>query len=118
MGSEYAWRLSDVENTILAAEQVGLATIGGQTQFRTPKGTYELYWLDFDSTSKSDDEMWDAFVKRSAQECLERFRHLCETTDFIEEGLQSSFLQKIAKTEDISSFLCFVIYFASEVSYD
>lgn len=116
-GKEYAWHQSDVEATIRAAKQIKLATIGGQVQFRFSDGTYELYWLEFDSTPKNDNETWDEFVERSADECLNGFKNLCKAVDFISEGLQSEYIQEKAKTEDIGSYLCFVVYFDTEESY-
>ncbi|MBN1316020.1 MAG: hypothetical protein JXA42_11145 [Anaerolineales bacterium] len=116
-GKEYAWRQSDVETMILAAKQAGLATIGGQTQFQIPKGTIELYWLEFYSMLKKEEETWESYVKRSAQECLDQFKNLCKTTDFVKEGLESNFKQIFVETENISSYLCFVFYFDTEESY-
>jgi hypothetical protein len=117
-GKEYAWRQADVREAVLAAEQTGLATLGGQTQFRLPDGTCELYWLDFDASSMKTGETWQQFVDRSAQESLSQFEQMCQTVDFVQEGIRAfSILGEKAEAEDIGLYLCFVIYFVSEETY-
>ncbi len=117
-GNEYAWRRDNVSEAILAAKEAGLATIGGQTQFRLPDGTCELYWLSYDASPKSATVTWDEYVVQSTNECLTKFRRLCETTDFVVAGVEAfEFLRHKAEIEDISQYLCFVIYFDTEETY-
>ena len=37
VGNEYAWKQIDVKKVIFAAEELNLATLGGQSQFRLPR---------------------------------------------------------------------------------
>jgi hypothetical protein len=118
-GHEYAWYPSDVKEAILAAKQSQLAMIGAEVQFRLPDGTCELYWLGFDASPKLATETWPQFVERSAQECLIQFEELCKTVDFVKEGIEAfEYLRSKAEIENINSYLCFVLYFDSEESYE
>jgi hypothetical protein len=72
-GNEYAWPLDDVPAAIAAARSVGLATLGGQVQFRTPDGTCELYWLNADAEDWRSGEAWSEFVTRSAEQVARGF---------------------------------------------
>lgn len=87
-------------------------------QFRIPGGTCELYWLNFDPDDKSDSEIWQDYVVRSAHECITNFNRLCMTTDFVKLGKENfEVLQKMSETEDISAYLRFVLYFVTEEQY-
>lgn len=117
-GKEYAWQKDDVKEAILAARQQNLATLGGEVQFRIPNGTCELYWLSFDPADKSDSEIWQDYVARSASECMTNIDRLRNTTDFEKLGKENfRVLHNIAETEDIGIYLCFVLYFVTEEEY-
>lgn len=117
-GHEYAWQQVDVIPTLHAAAAIELAVMGGQTQFRFPDGTYELYWLNFDATPKQAGEAWSAFVARSAQEVVTQFERLCQSTDFVQEAVNAtpSFLQR-GEPDKLLSYLYFVLYFDTATTY-
>jgi hypothetical protein len=114
-GSEYAWSFDDVPAVIAAARRCGLATEGGQVQYRFPNATCELYWLNADSTPRRDGEVWSEYVVRSADEVLGGFQRLLADTDFIAEVAGLGYLaEQLAPGVSITPFRCFVLYFASE----
>jgi hypothetical protein len=114
-GKEYAWRQQGVQQAIIAAKEIGLATIGGQVQFITPDGVCELYWLSYDSTARKGLEKWEEFVIRSANESIGKFNELCIKTNFINAGIESFLLlREMSKSEDISKYLYFVLYFEKQ----
>jgi hypothetical protein len=111
-GNEYAWPFEAVEDTIIAAQASGLATLGGQVQFRIPDGTCEMYWLDADASDRRDDEPWPEFVSRSARDVLAGFRQKVLSADFLAEARQWPILrEKIDAGVNVMDFLCFVLYF-------
>src|SRR5215203_766009 len=87
-GGEHAWRQADIALVIRAAQTIGLATLGGQAQFRFPDGTCEPYWLDYTPAPRQAGEEWQTYVTRSAGETLTAFNRLCETIDFADEAMQ------------------------------
>jgi hypothetical protein len=111
-GDEYAWRLPDVLEVIAAARALGLATLGGQVQFRTPGGTCELHWLSADAEDRHPGESWEDYVARSADEVSRKVRSLAEVTNFIGEGISFPHLAELrSKGEALEEYLCFVLYF-------
>jgi len=90
-GNEYGWPLDAVEETIAAAQSVGLVTIGGQPQFGLQDGTCEMYWLNADATPRRIGESWVDYVRRSADEVVIRFRELVAKTDFAKEANEWEF---------------------------
>ncbi|MGL6076220.1 MAG: hypothetical protein ACRC8S_18860 [Fimbriiglobus sp.] len=112
-GNEYAWPLADVPEAIAAAKSLGLATLGGQVQFRTPEGTCELYWLNADTTDRLPDESWVAFVARSADQVSRGVAGLVAGTDFVAEGVKNfgNLAELRARGVALDGFLCFVLYF-------
>ena len=80
--SEYSWKKEDIEEVIEAARSIGLASLGGQVQFITPYGVYELYWLNYNSQDQVPGETWASYVDRCASEVIVEFRRLCANTDF------------------------------------
>ena len=111
-GNEYAWPLETVEETILAAQASGLATLGGQAQFRIPDGTCEMYWLDADASGRRDGEPWLQFAARSALEVVAGFRQKVVPADFHAEARQWPILrEKIEAGVNVMNYLCFVLYF-------
>jgi hypothetical protein len=111
--NEYAWRLADVAEAINAAQTSGLATLGGQIQFRTPDGICELYWLSATAEDRRPDEDWLPFVSRSAEQVLQRFVGLVATTDFVAEGLRHfpCLAELQSRGDELAEYLCFVLYF-------
>ena len=114
-GNEYAWPLSEVEGAVSAAEEVGLANLGGQPQFRLPGGTCELYWLNVDAADRREGEGWSDYVSRSASEVRDAFRKLIAEVDFPAEARRFAFLaERLSRGEQVVPHLCFVLYFAEE----
>ena len=116
--SEWAWRLSDVQTAIAAAREHNLATLGGQVQFRCPGGTYELYWLNADSSPRHDHESWPDFVSRTAEEVVRGFRTIFQP-GVIEEGVRGwpALEAEGASGVDLNSHLWFVLYFVTEAEH-
>jgi hypothetical protein len=114
-GNEYAWAFADVEEAIVAAQSLGLATLGGQAQFRLPNGTYEMYWLDADASDFQPGEPWPTFVNRSAAEVLALFKENVTNANFLAEARQSPILcEQIDKGTNVLDYLCFVLDFQAE----
>lgn len=111
-GNEYGWPLEAVEETIAAAQTVGLVTIGGQPQFCLPDGTCEMYWLNADATPRRLGESRDDYVRRSAEEVVSRFRALVAKTDFAKEANGWGFLrEKMEAGVNVTQYLRFILYF-------
>ena len=102
--------MSAFSAALLAAQSHGLACLGGQFQFRLAEGTYEMYWLNAESTEKRSGETWAGYSNRSCSEVLDRFNDLVSKTDFAQEAAGWK-LQESA-VED----LVFVAYFETETS--
>lgn len=114
-GNEYAWPIDCVEEAIFAAQAAGLATLGGQIQFRIPEGTCEMYWHNADASDRRRCEPWSEFVRRSAQEVLAGFKDKIMAADFLAEARQWPVLREKIETEvNILDDLCFVLYFQTE----
>ena len=114
-GKEYAWPLADVEQVIEAARSAGLATLGGQAQFRLPDGICEMYWREADASDRKPNESWSAFVCRSAGEVLARFKEKVANVDYLAEARRWPFLGKqLEQGVDVLAYLCFVLYFQAE----
>ena len=108
-------RCPEVEGAVSAAEEVGLANLGGQAQYRLPNGTCELYWMNADSADRREGESWSDYVSRSASEVREAFRDLVAEADFAAEARRFAFLaERLDGGEDVLPHLCFVLYFAEE----
>jgi hypothetical protein len=111
-GDEYAWRLSDLEEVIKAAQVCNLATVGGQAQFRVPDGTCEMYWICAEPAQRTQDESWSHYVQRSASEMLSQIRLIIENTDFQSEASKwPLLLKRMQQGEEILKYLCFVLDF-------
>jgi len=118
--NEYGWRQNDVLAVITAARAVSLATLGGQVQYIIPAGTYELYWLSYDSTADQKvNEDWLTFCDRSANECSEKFKQLISTD--IESEAISSFPEILTNNlitkENLKEYKVFILYFADKDSH-
>jgi hypothetical protein len=115
-GNEWAWPLAIVPTVIASARAAGLATLGGQVQFRSPAGICELYWLNADSDTRRPGESWGQYVSRSAEEVLAGFQVLPQDiTEFAGEIEQWSTLAALQQAgADLSLYLCFVLDFVTE----
>jgi hypothetical protein len=109
--------MAAVEEAARAAAACGLASLGGQAQYRMPDGTCELYWLSLDSGERRPDEPWEGYVTRSAAEVLAQFAVLRGKTDFIKVALEWPVLAQLhAEGVDLDQYLCFVLYFDPQPS--
>ena len=113
-GNEYGWAIASFLNALAAAEQRGLACVGGQFQFRTPNATCEMYWLAADSSDRLADEPWADYVRRSCKEVADGFQHLINTTDFDTEASRWTGIQLGAA---LRAALVFVAYFVTEQEF-
>jgi hypothetical protein len=119
-GNEFAWKKEDVIHVILSAKESRLASIGGQVQFRFPDGYCELYWINFDSGDRKEDELWDDYVTRSADEVIKEFNRINREFDLLDEGYRSfQFLKDKVEKEGVAlgDYLCYVMYFNDENTY-
>ncbi len=114
-GNEYAWPLDAVEDAITAAAAAGLATTGGQAQFRLQGGTYEMHWINANASGRRGDESWEEYVARSADEVAGTFRIIVARTDFLLEAQRWPALrEKVERGEPVLDHLCFVLYFDTD----
>jgi hypothetical protein len=119
-GNEFAWKKKDVIDVIRSAKENRLASIGGEVQFRFPDGYCELYWIGFDSRDRQEDEHWDDYVTRSAEEVIKEFNRINREFDLLDEGYRSFQFLKDKVDKDgvaLDDYLCYVLYFNSEQTY-
>ena len=111
--NEIGWRRSDFISVVEAAMEIPMAVIGGQVQYIFPDGTCELYWLSYDPDGRSKKENWAAYCKRSADECISKFKSLLATVDIEKEATRYfEFLQtKKAEGVNIQQHEVFLLYF-------
>ena len=119
VGSEYPWRIRDIPEVIAAARGANLISIGGQLQFRLPRGgTCECYWVDVRTDRSVDKALpWSERVHRTAEVALRDFEALQESFDFIAEGkvgFASHLDALVAQGHDPADSMCFVWYVLSE----
>jgi hypothetical protein len=114
-GNEYGWTLDAFPQALLKAQVLGYACLGGQFQFRLDDGTYEMYWLNADSTDRREDESWAEYGRRSCGEVLGRFKAAVASADFPKEASSSpSLATPMAQGLNIADYLVFVAYFVTE----
>jgi hypothetical protein len=105
---EYAWEPSALPAALKVAPNLGYACLGGQFWFMLPDNSlYEPFWLEANSSDKSEEEAWSDFVERSCDEVLEAFKALLERTDFVEESSKFNSLEEPFR-------LMFNAYFVTE----
>jgi hypothetical protein len=85
-GGEYGWPLDLFPHALERACARGYGCLGGEFQFRTPTGIYEMYWLSVEVDDRDPREAWDSFRERSCKETLERFEEKRRGTDFLAEA--------------------------------
>jgi hypothetical protein len=93
-GNEYGRTLDAFPQALLKAQVLGNACLGGQFQFRLDDGTYEMYWLNADSTDRREGESWAEFVRRSCDEELDRFNAVVAAPTF-RKKLQAGLLCRL-----------------------
>jgi hypothetical protein len=105
---EYAWEPSAFPAALQKAPDLGYACLGGQFWFMLPDDSlYEPFWLEANSTDKSEEEAWSNFARRSCNEVLVAFTALVEKTDFDDESCRFETLEKPFR-------LMFNAYFVTE----
>jgi hypothetical protein len=111
--NEYAWRRKDLLRVADAAAKAGLASCGGQVQFRSTDGTYEIKWCSFDPEDRREDETWNKYVARSWEETSLMWQKLFDNEDSIEEGRKIFRIIKETETREVMprDALWFVLYF-------
>ena len=112
-GNEFGWRQTDFIETIETAKNLRMGIVGGQVQYVFPDGTCELYWLSYDPTERQPGEDWIKYCNRTADETINKFKHLIIKTDFEKEASTSfDFLRdKKSKGVNIEDHKVFIIYF-------
>jgi hypothetical protein len=114
-GNEYGWTLDAFPQALLKAQVLGFACLGGQFQFRLDDGTYEMYWLNADSTERREAESWAEYATRSCDEVFGRFKAAVASTDFPKEASSwPTLATAMAQGLDIPKHLVFVAYFVTE----
>ena len=111
---EKGWKLSDVPEVAKDALKNNMGIIGGQIQYRLPRGTCELYWVNADPESKKENESWEEYVLRSYEEFLLKFKENVLSRDIQKEAIESfQFLkEKVEKGMDIEPYQVFLMYFS------
>jgi hypothetical protein len=105
---EYAWEPSTFPAALLQAPNLGYACLGGQFWFLLPDNSlYEPFWLEANSSDKSEMEVWSDYARRSCDEVLAAFKTLVERTDFDEETRKFKTLERPFR-------LMFNAYFVTE----
>lgn len=113
--NEYGWTLDALPSALLKAQALGYACLGGQFQFRLDGGTYEMYWLNADSTDRRDSESWEEYCRRSCSEVLDRFKTAVAISDFTKAASSWPRLAtEMAQGLNIANHLVFVAYFVTE----
>jgi len=118
-GNEYAWPISDIPEVIETARKLGLVSVGGQLQFRFPRGTCECYWVEVDTYKEVDLDIpnWQERVERSAEAATVGFERLLAQYDFIAEGREAfskAFEEYEAEGRDAADVMCFVWYLKAQ----
>ena len=113
-GNDYAWRRKDLLRVAAAAKKAGLASCGGQVQFRSTDGTFEIKWRSFDPEYRRENEAWNKYVVRSWKETCLKWQNLFDNDDLIEEGRKIFKIIKETETREVlpRDVLWFVLYFA------
>jgi hypothetical protein len=111
-GNDYAWRWKDILPVASAAEKAGLACAGGQAQFRSPDGTFEINWKSFTPEGKRADETREEYLIRSWKETRRICHGLLSDESTIAEGKRIfRFIQETVKQDILPrEALWFVLY--------
>jgi len=114
--NEPAWRRRDLDRLASAASDAGLATLGGQAQFRLNDSVFELFWCDYDPTPRREVEAWARYADRSWKELLFLVEGLPADEVLIEAARTRIGDLADLRTTDLSEGLWFVVYLAPEAS--
>jgi hypothetical protein len=112
-GNEYAWRRKDILRVAEEAEKAGLASRGGQVQFRTPDHIFEICWASFNPEERRSDETWSQYVIRSWKETRQMWQKFFDNEELIEEGrkiiklIQETENQRVLPRDALWFVLCF-----------
>jgi hypothetical protein len=118
-GNEYGWEITAFTDALGHAEALGYGCLGGQFEFRLADATYEMYWLNADSSERLKDETWSTYSRRSCSEVLVAFERRVGDTDFREEASRWPIIEDaIGQGLNPISALVFVAYFVSEAEGD
>lgn len=118
-GNEYAWGVADFPKALRRAVDLGYACLGGQFQFRAPRATCEMYWLDVESSERGGGEPWARYVERACEEVSAGFQKLIAETDFEKEARGWKTVPELSGPgAQPGRYLCFVAYFVSEPEAD
>ena len=111
-GNVYAWRWKDILRVAFAAEKAGLACGGGQAQFRSPDGTFEINWRSFTAEGRRGDETREQYLLRSWKETRRLCHGLFSDELTIAEGKRIfRFIQETVKQDILPrETLWFVLY--------
>jgi len=115
-GDEYAWRVDDIPLVIDAARKAGLASIGGQLQFRGPEFTCECYWVEVDTYKAMPRDLpFEVRVDLTAETAKRAFEKLSREVDFLGEG-RSAFANVLSGYDDnaLRDLMWFVWYVRSD----
>ena len=112
-GNEYCCRQQDFIEILTYAKNVPMACIGGQIQYQFNDATCELWWENYDSAERKQNENWKDYCNRTVDECIKIFNVIINTVDFKEEAKNSfEYLKnKIEQGYDIEKNKMFMLYF-------
>ncbi len=113
--NEYGWKPEDFPLALDDALRQNLACVGGQFQFQLPDATYEMFWLNADSSPRAPYESWADYVVRSVAQVRSTFEKILQTVDFLAEAEAADVLRrKKAAGVNLLDALWFVAYFSHE----
>lgn len=113
--NEFGWRENDVVEVINTAVENGLAILGGQVQFVFEDGTCELYWLNYNSNDKLNNENWSEYSRRTANECIQKLGKIASRNIESEAIEFFDFLKnKKNNGKEIYQNMIFILYFAEK----
>ena len=113
--NEFGWRENDVVEVINTAVENGLAILGGQVQFVFEDGTCELYWLNYNSNDKLNNENWSEYSRRTANECVQKLGKIASRNIESEAIEFFDFLKnKKNNGKEIYQNMIFILYFAEK----
>lgn len=116
-GNEYAWPPDKFSAVVSSAPGLGFACLGGQFQFSTESGMWEMNWLNADSKDRGADEGWLEYSARSCAEVLERFHRLMSSVQWDTEAAKWNGLLEELRGRKAREYVVFVAYFVTEVEY-
>jgi hypothetical protein len=111
--NEYGCRQDDFIEILNFAKNVPMACIGGQVQYIFENATCELYWINYVSNKREENEKWVDYCNRSNNECIKIFEDIIKTINFNEEAANFNpyLKEKIEKGYDIEKNKIFILYF-------